>query len=81
MAEVVASLVEGSPDPKPLQQYIDEGKVTIIESYNELRRRCTELKASVAEIFIEHMMDNKVRAFYCPPLYFVQFTGESWNCD
>jgi hypothetical protein len=36
MAEVVASLLEGSPEPKPLQQYVDEGKVTIIESYRDL---------------------------------------------
>jgi hypothetical protein len=29
--------------------------------------------------FIEARIDLEVRAFYCPPLYFVQFTGRHWE--
>ena len=83
MAELVASLLQGAPEPKSLDQLATDGVVRIIPPYLELQEDCDRPSAIQDHAWalrksLAKQMNRAVRCFYCPPGYFVQFTGERW---
>src|ERR1035437_1539537 len=84
MAELVASLLQGAPEPKSLDQLATDGVVRIIPPYLELQADCNRPSAIQDHAWalrknLAKQMNRAVRCFYCPPGYFVQFTGENWQ--
>jgi hypothetical protein len=85
MASIVASFVEGAPDPDDVTQYFNTSVITIVPGIHRLMADCKnpdspDHKMAVeTKKTLESWMDVEVRAFYCPPCYFVQFTGRKWE--
>ena len=84
MAELVAHFLEGSPEPLYLQTLATDGVVRIIPPYLQLQEDCSrpsaiQERACALREELLSQMDHTVRCYYCPPGYFVQFTGEGWH--
>ena len=84
MAFIAASLVEGAPRPGNLRSYFDNRMIQSVPAIQKLLADCNNpaspdhAKAIETKRTLEKWMDHEVRAFYCPPCYFVQFTGKRW---
>ena len=113
MAEVVASLLEGSHKRRTLRDLGAEGVVNLIPTIYELLRNCAGPTASDNELYslrvylaglmtisdllrycappgpdektlalllkLPDWMNAEVLAYYSPPAYFIQFTGQGWE--
>ena len=85
LAEVAAHLMAGAPDPRCLDQLIAEGKVdamlpdvrVLLKALIDPARMSPQDRQLKG--YLEPRIDLEVEAFYCPPLYFVRFTGDRWQ--
>jgi hypothetical protein len=84
MAFIAASLVEGAPRPGSMRSYFENRMIQSVPAIHKLMADCNNpaspdhAKAIEIKKTLEEWMDLEVRAFYCPPCYFVQFTGQKW---
>ena len=81
LAELVASMLEGADDPKSLVQLIDAGMVRVVPPLMRLINDCftpspIQGHAWAVEKYLADKKNREVLAFFCPPCYFVQFTGK-----
>ena len=84
MAELAASLLEGGSGTKTLAQLAAEGVVKVVPPIFELLDDCNnpgpyQEAAIRLRHYLAQRIDHKVKAYYCPPGYFVQFTGQHWK--
>lgn len=77
--------MEGAPEPRYLQQLVDEGQVvTLLPDVRVLIKALANPAGLSPEdralkAYLEARIDMEVEAFYCPPIYFVRFTGRRWE--
>ena len=85
LAEVTSHLVERSPEPRYLHQLVAEGKVVSILPDVRVLIKALANPAGLSpedralKAYLEARIDMEVEAFYCPPIYFVRFTGRRWE--
>ena len=81
LAEAAAHLVEGAPESKHLGELVADGKVVgLLPDVRFLLKALADPSALTPigrslKAHLERQMDLEVEAFYCPPVYFVRFTG------
>lgn len=84
MAFIAASFVEGAPRPGDVRKCYEYGMLSFVPAIQKLMGDCNDpaspdhAKAIETKKVLERWRDEEVRAFYCPPCYFVQFTGQKW---
>ena len=85
MASIAASFVEGAPDPDNVKQYLGTPVIEVVPGIHRLMADCKNpaspdhAKAVETRRTLESVMNHEVRVYYCPPCYFVQFTGRKWE--
>jgi len=72
-----------SMDLERLVKLETEGAVRFIPPYSALQADCErpgpyQGRACELRKELEKLMDRTVKCYYCPPAFFVQFTGERW---
>ena len=85
MAFIAASFVEGAPRLGDVRKYHENKMLEFVPAMQKLMADCDNPASPEHKIAVktkktlESWMDREVRAFYCPPCYFVQFTGRKWE--
>lgn len=82
LAAIASLVVEGATGGVTLDQLAANGTVTIIpDIFTHLARYAAGPDANELALrrHLEAHIDMEVRAFYCAPAYFVQFTGQRWE--